>query len=96
MAMASDTGKRFDVVVVGAGFSGLYLIHKLRGLGFSVLVIEAASGVGGYLAGRLRVRWRDTDVDEVHFRDTAHGLLTWAVATLFTKDSAKFPFQSAR
>ena len=44
----------------------------------------AASGVGGYLAGRLRVRWRDTDVDEVHFRDTAHGLLTWAVATLFT------------
>lgn len=44
----------------------------------------AASGVGGYLAGRLRVRWRDTDVDEVHFRDTAHGLLSWAVATLFT------------
>ncbi|OWQ93702.1 hypothetical protein CDN99_04420 [Roseateles aquatilis] len=44
----------------------------------------AASGVGGYLAGRLRVRWRDTDPDEVHFRDTAHGLLAWAVATLFT------------
>jgi len=44
----------------------------------------AASGLGGYLAGRLRVRWRDTDVDEVHFRDTAHGLLSWAVATLFT------------
>jgi hypothetical protein len=44
----------------------------------------AASGVGGYLAGRLRVRWRDTDVDEVHFRDTAHGLLSWSVATLFT------------
>lgn len=44
----------------------------------------AASGLGGYLAGRLRVRWRDTDADEVHFRDTAHGLLSWAVATLFT------------
>lgn len=44
----------------------------------------AASGLGGYLAGRLRVRWRDTDLDEVHFRDTAHGLLSWAVATLFT------------
>ncbi|ANH68753.1 hypothetical protein [Mitsuaria sp. 7] len=44
----------------------------------------AASGLGGYLAGRLRVRWRDTDVDEVHFRDTAHGMLSWAVATLFT------------
>ncbi|UXH79707.1 hypothetical protein [Roseateles amylovorans] len=44
----------------------------------------AASGLGGYLAGRLRVRWRDTAADEVHFRDTAHGLLTWAVATLAT------------
>lgn len=44
----------------------------------------AASGLGGYLAGRLRVRWRGTDADEVHFRDTAHGLLSWAVATLFT------------
>lgn len=44
----------------------------------------AASGLGGYLAGRLRTRWRDTHVDEVHFRDTAHGLLSWAVATLFT------------
>lgn len=44
----------------------------------------AASGLGGYLAGRLRVRWRDTDANEVHFRDTAHGMLSWAVATLFT------------
>ncbi len=44
----------------------------------------AASGLGGYLAGRLRVRWRGTDADEVHFRDTAHGLLSWAVATLLT------------
>jgi len=44
----------------------------------------AASGLGGYLAGRLRVRWRDTDPNEVHFRDTAHGMLSWAVATLFT------------
>ncbi|SEK96205.1 hypothetical protein SAMN05216359_104142 [Roseateles sp. YR242] len=43
-----------------------------------------AAGVGGYLAGRLRTRWRDTHKDEVHFRDTAHGLLSWAVATLFT------------
>ena len=30
-----------DVVVVGAGFAGMYLLHKLRGLGFSVRVIEA-------------------------------------------------------
>ncbi|SFP50024.1 cyclohexanone monooxygenase [Geodermatophilus dictyosporus] len=36
-----------DVVVVGAGFSGLYLLHRLRGLGFRVLVFEAGDGVGG-------------------------------------------------
>ena len=44
----------------------------------------AASGLGGYLAGRLRVRWAGVHNDEVFFRDTAHGLLAWAVATLFT------------
>jgi hypothetical protein len=44
----------------------------------------ASSGVGGYIAGRLRVKWADTHSDEVFFRDTAHGFLTWAVATLFT------------
>jgi hypothetical protein len=44
----------------------------------------AASGVGGYIAGRLRVKWAAVHGDEVYFRDTAHGLLTWAVATLMT------------
>ena len=44
----------------------------------------AASGIGGYMAGRLRVKWSSVHTDEVHFRDTAHGLLAWAVATLLT------------
>jgi len=43
-----------------------------------------ASGMGGYLAGRLRTKWLDTHTDEVYFRDTAHGFLTWAVASLAT------------
>ena len=43
-----------------------------------------ASGAGGYLAGRLRSRWTDTHVDEVYFRDTAHGFLAWSIATLVT------------
>ena len=34
-------------MVVGAGFAGLYLLHRLRGLGFSVQVIDAADDVGG-------------------------------------------------
>ncbi len=37
----------FDAVVVGAGFSGLYLIKRLRDAGFSVCVVEAAPSVGG-------------------------------------------------
>jgi cyclohexanone monooxygenase len=36
-----------DVLVVGAGFAGLYLLHKLRGLGFSVRVVDAAPEIGG-------------------------------------------------
>ena len=37
----------FDAVIVGAGFAGLYTLHRLRGLGLSVRVFEAADGVGG-------------------------------------------------
>jgi hypothetical protein len=44
----------------------------------------AASAVGGYMAGRLRTKWASIHSDEVYFRDTAHGLLAWAVATLLT------------
>ena len=39
--------EKLDVVVVGAGFAGLYLLHKMRGLGLSARAIEAGSGVGG-------------------------------------------------
>jgi hypothetical protein len=42
-----------------------------------------ASAVGGYLTGRLRTRWVGTHTHEVFFRDTAHGFITWSVATLF-------------
>lgn len=45
----------------------------------------AASAIGGYIAGRLRTRWISTaHADEIYFRDTAHGFLAWAIATLFT------------
>ena len=49
-----------------------------------LFVALAASGIGGYLAGRLRTRWAEAAVDEVYFRDTAHGFLAWAIATLLT------------
>ena len=41
-----------------------------------------SAAAGGYLAGRLRQRWLATHTHEVFFRDTAHGLVTWGVATL--------------
>jgi hypothetical protein len=41
-----------------------------------------ASGAGGYLAGRLRTKWTGLHTHEVFFRDTANGLLAWAVATV--------------
>src|SRR5689334_9695158 len=37
----------YDAVVVGAGFAGMYMLHRLRGLGMRVRVYEAGSGVGG-------------------------------------------------
>lgn len=42
----------------------------------------AASGMGGYLAGRLRSKCVRTHSNETYFRDTAHGFLAWAVAAL--------------
>ena len=39
--------QNFDAVVVGAGFSGLYMLHKLRELGLSARLYEAGGGVGG-------------------------------------------------
>lgn len=44
----------------------------------------SASGMGGYIAGRLRTRWSGVPADEVWFRDTAHGFLAWAVSALVT------------
>lgn len=60
-----------------------------KSLGITTIVWLAftqivASGLGGYIAGRLRVKWAYMHSDEVYFRDTAHGFLAWCVATLVT------------
>ncbi len=59
--------------------AGTVGIAAIAWLTFTQIV---ASGMGGYLAGRLRTKWIDTHTDEVYFRDTAHGFLSWAVAAL--------------
>ncbi len=81
------------ILGVGLGFSA---ISPWSHQGISVTAIGissilwltfthiAASGIGGYLSGRLRIRWTSVHTDEVYFRDTAHGLLVWAIASLIT------------
>ena len=45
--LSSSPSLTLDAVIVGAGFSGLYMLHRLRGMGLSARVYEAAAGVGG-------------------------------------------------
>ena len=83
------------LVLLGTGF-GLSSISPWTARGASATTIGvatilwitftqiAASGLGGYLAGRLRTKWAGVRTDEVYFRDTAHGFLAWALATLVT------------
>jgi hypothetical protein len=53
------------------------------GAGIWLIITQwISAAAGGYLAGRLRTRWHGLPTDEVFFRDTAHGLLTWATATV--------------
>jgi hypothetical protein len=80
--LAFGTGLGLSVVSpwTGAGVSattfkigtGLYL----------VVIAMLASSIGGYLAGRLRTRWVGVHTDEVYFRDTAHGFIAWALASV--------------
>ena len=51
------------------------------GLYFIVMAM-ISSALGGYMAGRLRKRWIGVQTTEVHFRDTAHGFLAWALASV--------------
>ncbi len=83
----------FILMLLGSGL-GLTMVSPWSGSGASittfavstaiwlVIVQWLSSGVGGYLAGRLRTKWVGVHTDEVYFRDTAHGFLAWALATL--------------
>lgn len=55
--------------------------HIASGI-FLLVVATMASALGGYIAGRLRTKWTGVEADEVYFRDTAHGFLAWALASV--------------
>jgi len=81
------------LVVLGSGL-GLAMVSPWSGEGatatsvaissivFLIVIQWVSSGVGGYMAGRLRTKWSGLRGDEVFFRDTAHGFMAWALATL--------------
>jgi hypothetical protein len=86
-------GLSLILLFVGAGF-GLSAVSPWAHAGTSAGALGTAailwlsftqllaSGTGGYLAGRLRTKWVRLHDHEVTFRDTAHGLITWAVASV--------------
>lgn len=81
------------LIVLGTGL-GLASVSPWAGSGVSattftvlaaiwlIVVQWVSSAFGGYMAGRLRTKWTSVHTDEVFFRDTAHGFLAWALATL--------------
>jgi hypothetical protein len=83
------------LLALGAGF-GLSAVSPWSNVGLSASTVGAlgivwlifiemvASALGGYLTGRLRTKWVSVHTDEVYFRDTANGFLSWAVALVIS------------
>jgi hypothetical protein len=81
------------LLAFGAGL-GLSMVSPWAGSGVSattfkigtglypIVMAMLASSIGGYIAGRLRTRWIGVHSDEVYFRDTAHGFVAWAFASV--------------
>ena len=74
LAVASPSSSWRDTSAILTLLSGLWLL----------LTALASFGLGGYLAGRLRIPFRPHTRDEVEFRDGIHGLLVWAIAVLIS------------
>jgi hypothetical protein len=80
--LSFGVGMGFSVVSPW-GNSGVSATTFKIGTGlYFVVMAMISSAVGGYLAGRLRTKWVGIQTTEVHFRDTAHGFLAWAVASV--------------
>lgn len=80
--LALGAGLGFSSISPWQGQGASASTFTLAAAAWLIIVQIVASGLGGYLAGRLRTKWSDVNADEVHFRDTAHGFLSWAVGAL--------------
>jgi hypothetical protein len=88
------TGITLILLLLGSGV-GLTMVSPWSGQSSSaatvgvtaaiwlVVVQWLSSAFGGYITGRLRTKWAAVHTNEVFFRDTAHGFLSWALATVF-------------
>ena len=82
LLIAFGIGLGLSVVSPWAG-SGVSATTFKIGTGLYLIVIAMlSSSIGGYIAGRLRSRWIGVHTDEVYFRDTAHGFVAWAFASV--------------
>jgi hypothetical protein len=80
--IAFGIGLGLSVVSPWAGAGVSATTFKI-GTGLYLIVIAMlSSSIGGYIAGRLRSRWIGVRSDEVYFRDTAHGFVAWALASV--------------
>ena len=91
---AAAIGVTLILLLLGSGL-GLTMVSPWSGQSSSlgtlgvtaaiwlVLVQWLSSALGGYVTGRLRTKWAAVHTDEVFFRDTAQGFISWALATIF-------------
>lgn len=93
MALGSGLGLSAISPWPNTGISGMSL--AVTAALWLILTQWISAGIGGYLAGRLRTRWIGTHTHEVFFRDTAHGLITWAVASLLVAGTLAATVHSA-
>ena len=83
LLLALGAGIGFSVVSPWSGLPDITTTRAAMVGGIYMAVTAVmASALGGYITGRLRVRWTQAALDEVYFRDTAHGVLAWAFATV--------------
>src|SRR3569833_2831667 len=79
--VAFGVGVGFSVVSPWSGQGISATTFTIAGGIFLIVVAMLSSTIGGYLAGRLRPMWASVLAHERYFRDSAHGLVTWALAT---------------
>src|ERR1700742_827371 len=80
--IAFGTGLGLSVVSPWTGSGVSATTFKITTGLYLIVIAMLSSSIGGYIAGRLRSRWVSVHSDEIYFRDTAHGFVAWALASV--------------